>query len=98
MNWQRKMHRDKYALPTMTRLPELNLIIDVTNNLKEKRIKELICKVNGIKYVNLSETLPETEMIARIRKAFAEARIYLKSDPVDDLERIRANYTRWRNK
>ena len=87
---------DPIGIPVTTRLPELNLIIDVTNNPKEKRIKELICEVNGIKYVNLSENLPENEMLAMIRKAFAESRIYLNSNPIEDLERIRANYTRWR--
>ena len=87
---------DPIGIPVTTRLPELNLIIDVTNHPNEKRVKELICEVNGIKYINLPENLPDTEMIARIRKAFEESRIYLNSDPIEDLERIRANYTRWR--
>lgn len=82
----------------MTRLPELNLIIDITNNPKEKRIKELICEVNGIKYVNLPENLPETEVITRIRKIFVESRIYLNSNMLEDLERIREGYTLWRTK
>ena len=87
---------DPIGIPVTARLPELNLIIDVTNHPKEKRVKELICGVNGIKYVNLPENLPETEIISMIRKAFAESRIYLNSDPVEDLERIKASYTRWR--
>ena len=87
---------DPIGIPVTTRLPELNLIIDVANNPKEKRIKELICEVNGIKYVNLPENIPENEMLAMIRKAFAESRIYLNSNPIEDLERIRVNYTRWR--
>ena len=61
-----------------------------------ERIKELICEVNGIKYVNLPGNLPETEIISMIRKAFAESRIYLKSDPIEDLERIKESYIRWR--
>ena len=87
---------DPIGIPVTARLPELNLIIDVINHPKEKRIKELICEVNGIKYVNLPGNLPETEIISMIRKAFAESRIYLNSDPVEDLERIKASYTRWR--
>ncbi len=87
---------DPIGIPVTTRLPELNMIIDVTSNPKEKRIKELISEVNSIKYVNLPENIPETEMIDRIRKAFSEARIYLSSNPIEDLERIKANYTRWR--
>ena len=87
---------DPIGIPVTTRLPELNLIIDVTNHPKRKRIKEVICEVNGIKYVNLPENLPETEIISWIRKAFAESRIYLKSDPGEDLERIKASYTHWR--
>ena len=89
-------YEDPIGIPVTARLPELNLIIDVTNHPKEKRVKELICGVNGIKYVNLPENLPETEIISMIRKAFAESRIYLNSDPVEDLERIKASYTRWR--
>ena len=84
------------GIPVTARLPELNLIIDVINHPKEKRIKELICEVNGIKYVNLPGNLPETEIISMIRKAFAESRIYLKSDPIEDLERIKESYIRWR--
>ena len=87
---------DPIGIPVTARLPELNLIIDVTNHPKEKRVKELICGVNGIKYVNLPENLPETKIISMIWKAFAESRIYLNSDPVEDLERIKASYTRWR--
>ena len=87
---------DPIGIPVTTRLPELNMIIDVTSHPKEKRIKELICEVNGIKYVNLPENLPETEMIDRIRNAFSESRIYLKSNPIEDLKRIKANYTHWR--
>ncbi len=87
---------DPIGILVTTRLPELNLIIDVTNHSKEKRIKELICEVNGIKYVNLPENLPDTEMIARIRKAFAESHIYLSSNSIEDLERIKTNYIRWR--
>ncbi len=86
------------GIPVTARVPDLNLIIDVTNHPKEIRVKQLISEVNGIKYVSLPERLPETEVITRIRKIFVESRIYLNSNPVEDLEIIRESYTRWRKK
>ena len=89
---------DPVGIPVTARIPELRMIIDVTNHPKEIRVKEFICEVNGIKYINIPERLPETEAIARIRKAFAGSRIYLNSNPIEDLERIRLSYTRWKKK
>lgn len=89
---------DPVGIPVTARIPDLNLVIDVTNHSKEIRVKEIICKVNGIKYVNMPEKLPETEAITRIRKIFVESRIYLNSNMLEDLERIREGYTLWRTK
>jgi len=87
---------DPVGIPVTARILDLNLVIDVTNHPKEIRVKELVCVINGIKYVNLPERLPETEVITRIRKIFLESRIYFNSNPIEDLERIRDSYTQWR--
>ena len=42
--------------------------------------------------------LPEEESISRIRQAFSEVHVHLKSDPIEDLEAIRSGYTQFRKK
>jgi hypothetical protein len=85
------------GIPVTARVPGLNLIIDVCNSDKERHIKELICKINRIKYVYMPEKLPEIDVISTIRKVFAESHVYFASPPDEDLEKIRKNYIRWRN-
>ncbi len=85
------------GIPVTARIPGLSLIIDVCNSDKERHIKELICKINRIKYVYMPEKLPEIDVISTIRKVFAESHVYFASPPDEDLEKIRKNYIRWRN-
>ena len=85
------------GIPVTARIPGLSLIVDVCNNEQERSAKELICRINRIKYVYMPEKLPENDVISTIRKVFAESHIYFSSQPAEDLERIRKNYVNWRN-
>jgi len=86
------------GLPVTTYLPDIGLIVDVCSSSKEIKLKEYICSIRNIKYVSLSERLPEAESIRIVRKAFTDAHIHLLSDPIEDLETIRNNYSHWKLK
>ena len=86
-----------FGLPVTAYMPGIRLIIDVCNSKKESRIKEYMCRVNNITYISMPERLPETESISRVLKAFSSAHIYLNSNPIEDLEKIRENYYRWKD-
>ncbi len=86
------------GIPVTARIPNLNLIIDVCDNDKEKHVKELICRINGIRYINMPARLPEEESIHRIRQAFSVVHIHLDSNPSEDLEKLRTSYTQHRKK
>ena len=85
------------GIPVTAWIPRLSLIIDVCNNDKEKYAKDLICKINNIRYVCLTEKLSENNVICRIRKEFAVSHVYFTSQPDEDLDRIRESYVKWRN-
>lgn len=89
---------DPVGIPVTARIPSLNLVIDVCNSDREIRVKELVCKANGIKYVSMPARLPETEVISRVRKVFSDSHIYFETLLTEDLERIRTNYSKWRSK
>ena len=86
------------GLPIAALIPEISLAIDVCGYEKEASIKEYICKIKGITYICLPPKLPEDAVIARIQKAFFEARIYPRTPLSEDLKIIKQKYTRWKNK
>ncbi len=86
------------GIPVTARIPNLDLIIDVCDSDKEKQVKELICKVNGIRYISMPSKLNEEESISRVRQAFSNAHVHLNSDPTEDLETIRNGYSQYRKK
>ena len=86
------------GLPVTAYLPDIGLIVDVCSSSKEIKLKEFICNTKNIKYVSMSERLPESESIRIVRKAFTDAHIHLFSDPIEDLETIRNNYSKWKLK
>ena len=85
------------GIPVSAWIPRLSLIIDVCKNNKEKYAKELISKINNIRYISIPEKLPEKDIISTIRKAFAASHVYFTSHPDEDLERIKKRYVNWRN-
>lgn len=89
---------DPVGIPVTARIPSLNLVIDVCNSDKEIRVKELVCKANGIKYVCMPARLPEVEAIIRVRKAFSDEHIHMISNPMEDLEIIRISYSKHRER
>ena len=83
------------GIPVTAYIPEIRLIIDVSNSPKEKKLKQYICNMNNIKYISMREKLPEDEIMSNIRAAFSAVHIYLKSSASEDLAKIRERYTHW---
>ena len=79
-------------------IPELSLVIDYCRSSNEISLKEYISSFNGIRYLNISEKLSETDTLKTIRKALSESHIHVDSRLEDDLETIRRNYSQWRLK
>lgn len=79
-------------------IPDLSLVIDVCRSPKEISLKEYISSFNGIRYLNISDKLSETETLNTIRKALLKSHIHVDSLLKDDLEIIRRNYSQWRLK
>ena len=77
---------DPIGIPVTARIPSINLIIDVCNSDREIKVKDVICRINGIRYVSLSPKLTEKEVIDCIRKIFADSHIYFESSVDTDLE------------
>ena len=86
------------GIPVSAYIPEIRLIIDVSNSPKEKKLKSYICNMNNVKYIGMKERLPEDEIMDNVRSAFASVHIYLNSSPAEDLEIIRKRYSQWRQK
>lgn len=86
------------GIPVTAHIPNLNLIIDVCDSDKEKHVKELVCRVNGIRYISMPARLPEEESINRVRQAFSVAHIHFNPDLTMDLEIIRSHYFQHRKK
>ena len=86
------------GIPVTAYIPEINLVIDICNSAIVIRVKEHICSIYNIKYINIPEKLPELETVSRVRAAFTGAHIHLNSDPAKDLEIIRKRYSQYRKK
>ena len=84
------------GIPVTARIPSLNLIIDVCDSSREMQIKEIVCRLNNIRYVCIPSKLPENEVISRIRTIFTECHVYFDSLESDDLEIIRESFSQWR--
>ena len=52
--------------------------------------------INKVKYINISERLPEAESINEVRRAFSAVHIYITTDPKKDLEILRKHFTSWK--
>ena len=87
---------DPVGISVTAKIPSLNLIIDVCDSNREKQVKELVCRINNIRYVCIPSRLPENEVISRIRAIFSESHVYFNSLPSEDLEKIRESYSQWR--
>ena len=61
---------DLVGFPITAFVPNVNLAIDVCCSRKLVAIKEYICSVRGITYVNIPGKIPEIETVIRIRDAF----------------------------
>ena len=84
------------GIPVTARIPSLNLIIDVCDSNREIQIKEIVCRLNKIRYVCIPSKLPDNEVVSRIRTIFTECHVYFDSRESDDLEIIRESYSQWR--
>ncbi len=77
-------------------MPEIRMIIDVCSSRKEIKLKKYISNINKVKYINISERLPEAESINEVRRAFSVVHIYITTDPKKDLEILRKHFTSWK--
>lgn len=77
-------------------MPEIRMIIDVCSSRKEIKLKKYISNINKVKYINISERLPEAESINEVRRAFSAVHIYITTDPKKDLEILRKHFTSWK--
>ncbi len=89
---------DLVGFPITAFVPNVNLAIDVCCSRKLVTIKEYICSVRGITYVNIPGKIPEIETVIRIRDAFFKAHLYSDSTAEDDLELLRRKYSQWKQK
>ena len=89
---------DLVGFPITAFVPKVNLAIDVCCSRKLVAIKEYICSVRGITYVNIPGKIPEIETVIRIRDAFFKAHLYSDSTAEDDLELLRRKYSQWKQK
>ena len=86
------------GLPIAALIPEIRLAIDVCGSEKEVFLKDYICGVHGIRYINLSPKLSDAEITQAIRKAFSDTHIHFNTHIMDDLEIIRERYALWKKK
>ena len=89
---------DLVGFPITAFVPNVNLAIDVCCSRKLVTIKEYICSVRGITYVNIPGKIPEIETVIKIRDAFFKAHLYSDSTAEDDLELLRRKYSQWKQK
>lgn len=89
---------DLVGFPITAFVPNVNLAIDVCCSRKLVTIKEYICSVRGITYVNIPGKIPEIETVIRIRDAFLKAHLYSDSTAEDDLELLKRKYSQWKQK
>ena len=89
---------DLVGFPITAFVPKVNLAIDVCCSRKLVTIKEYICSVRGITYVNIPGKIPEIETVIKIRDAFFKAHLYSDSTAEDDLELLRRKYSQWKQK
>ncbi|HRV50954.1 MAG TPA: zinc-ribbon domain-containing protein [Saccharofermentans sp.] len=86
------------GIPITAYIPEVSLIIDVCNSDKFITIKDYICSIRGIVYVNIPRETSELETINRVRDAFSKVHVYFGSAPETDLEILRTRFSRWKQK
>ncbi len=89
---------DPVGIPLTAYIPELNLAIDVCCSNKIVSIKNYICSTKGITYVNILGRIPEIEVLSLVRAAFLRVHIHFETTAEDDLEVLRNNFFRWKQK
>ncbi len=96
------LHSDKYVgLPIDVVIPALRVGIDCTENTNAelraaREIKSHICQKNGIRYMELPFHGNKESYALEIKKAFRQMKILITSDTGEDIEVVRARFTKWR--
>lgn len=83
------------GIPVTAYVPDIDLVIDICSNSKERLVKEYILKKKNITYIPISDNQTESQIVETIRSAFLYKHIFYDSDPQEDIKCIREKYIIW---
>ena len=71
--------------------------MNILRFVNSKDIRELLCKMNGISYFEVSAN-NRLELADKIKSIFREKNIYILSNSQEDIEQCKKAFLRWKDK